>query len=624
LDAAVAQRAPASDTEQVSIPRFGIDWTRWWPVGFLLAGCIFGLTYLKAWSDDASGVHLMFWAAIAVIAVTIACLIASRPTFTGGFCASLALGVLLYLPKLLHSPTIFNYFDELSHLRAAEHLNAGQGLFLENPLNKAVEFFPGLGAAMGVLSSATGLSTFVVGNVLIVTAHALILGALFLLYERIADSTRVGLLSVAIFAASPAYIFFNSYFAYESLALPLAASAMAAIVLSDWISPRAATALLGITIFLGAAVVVTHHITSWVLVGILSVLGLWTTWATGWVNPISKRMIFAAVGTGAAAIAWLALVAPYTLDYVGPTFAEGADALSRLAGGDTEHRQLFYRSTAPMYEKYGSYLAVGILAVAFALTVLQISRRREWRERYLYGALATIGLTYFVSLPISFLLSNSAVSRVWDFAFLGVAPIVALALSHLFAKGRVVYVAVGGLLLFILLLGGVVSRTSLQQGLPGPYEPTADPRSMTADVLSASDWLLGQYGPEHVVTGDHTGFSTFGAYGDQQVTSGQGSGARPWRIFFPEAITPTVLNELNRDEVEYLVVDRRISEQLPRVGWYYSPNEPGALERSTPLPLGSLKKFANSDLFSRIYDNGNIVIYRYLPPPSEVAVAPQQ
>lgn len=606
------RRSDASSTDKKS-KRSPFNWARWWPAGFLLSGCIFGLTYLKAWSADTSGVHLMFWAAIAVMVITTSGLTASGPTRASGFSASLALGGLLYLPKLFHSPAVFNYFDELSHVRAVQHLTAGDGLFLENPINKAVEFFPGLGAAAGTLISATGLSNFSAGNILIATVHALILGALFLLYERISGSSRIGLLAVTIFAASPAFIFFNSYFAYESFALPLAASALTAVVLSDGTSPRTARGLLSISLALCLAVVASHHIASWVLAGLLLLFGLAAIWGRGWLEPISKRLVAAGAVTTAAATSWLIFVAPYTIEYVSPTFAESADAITRIANGSSEHRQLFYRSTAPLYEKYGSYLAVAILAVAFALTVIRISQRGEWWRRYFTAALAVVGVTYFLSLPVSFLISNSAVNRTWDYAFLGVAPIVAIALSPLFAPRRFFKVALGAALVFVIFLGGVVSRTSLHQGLPGKYEPTADPLSMTAEVFVASNWLLEHRGPNNVVTGDRTGFEVFGSYGDQNVISSQGSGARPWRIFFPRTVSQQVLGELNRDRVRYLVVDLRITEFVPRVGWYYSPNEPGSRTRLRPLAKASLTKFARSSYFNRIYDNGNVIIYRYLP-----------
>lgn len=599
-----------------------LTWRHWWPAGFLLAGCIFGLTYLGAWSADSSGgVHLMFWAAVAMIVIATTGLVVAGPTRTSGFSASLALGLLLYLPKLFHSPTFFNYFDELSHWRAAQHLNSGAGLFLENPINKAVEFFPGLGAATGTLVSATGLSTFAAGNILIAAVHALILGALFLLYERVSGSPRVAMVAVVVFAASPAFVFFNSYFAYESLALPLAASVLTAVVLSDRTSPRTARGLLSAAIVLALAVVVTHHITSWVLAAMLLLFGLAAIWGRGWAAPISKHLIAAGAVTAVAVVAWLGFIAPYTVEYVSPTFTDSADAIARLAGGSSEHRQLFYRSTAPFYEKYGSYLAVLILAAAFAFAVVRMYREGRLKREYLTTALAVVGVTYFLSLPIAFLIKDSAVSRVWDFAFIGVAPLVALALTPLFAapsRGRRVFAAA---LVFVIFLGGVVSRTSLQQGLPGSYEPTADPRSMTAEVMAASNWLRQSQGADNVVTGDRTGFAVFGSYGDQDVISGQSTGARPWRIFFPRAITPTVIEELDRDDVQFLVVDRRITRQLPRVGWYYTASEPGARTREHPLDPASLEKFADSDLFSRIYDNGNILIYRYLPPAHGAVVA---
>ena len=111
-----------------------------------------------------------------------------------GFAASLSVGLLLFLPKLLHSPLFFNFFDQLAHVWTLRHLSEGGGLFVENPINKAVEFYPGLESAAGVLTSATGLSEFVAGNILIGGLHALLAGALFLFYERVADSPRVALL----------------------------------------------------------------------------------------------------------------------------------------------------------------------------------------------------------------------------------------------------------------------------------------------------------------------------------------------------------------------------------------------------------------------------------------------
>jgi hypothetical protein len=597
-------------------PGIARHWKQWWPAGLLLSAVIFALTYREAWSSHTSGVHLLFWLAAIVMVITMLGLVVAGPGRISGFVASLSLGLLLYLPKLLHSPLFFNYFDELAHYWTLHHLNEGAGLFIENPINKAVAFYPGLESVAGVLVSATGISEFAASNILIGALHALFAGALFLFYERVADSPRIALLSVIIYAANPGFVFFDSYFAYESFALPLAASAVAAAVLSERMSRRTAYGLLGVSLALCLGVVVSHHATAWVLAGLLLLLGLGAAWERGWAWSFAKRLVALGAITAAVVGVWLAFVAPYTLSYVGPTFAESADAVAGVATGDTESRELFYRSTEPLYEKYGSYLAVFILAGAFAYAVLVLMRRQATRREHLTTPLMIVGALYFLSLPIAFLVSNNAVTRMWEFAFLGVAPLVAVALSDLLATKRTVARVLAGVAVFIVFLGGIVSRTSLEQGLPGAYEPTADPRSMTLDVLAASDWLLENYGPDNPVIGDRAAFSVFGSYGSQQTLSGQNSGTQPWRVFFPRKITPRVLFELDDHDVRFLVIDRRITKLLPRIGWYYSDNEPGAGERQRPLPIARLQKFDHSRLFERIYDNGHILIYRYLPDPA--------
>ena len=595
-------------------------WSRWWPTGLMASGCVFAMTYLSAWSEGPDGAHVLFWVAVALMVLTVAALVAAGPTRTSGFVASLALGALLFLPKLLHSPTFFNYFDEMSHVRAVEELEAGGGLFVENPLNKAVEFYPGLAAAAGVLNSVTGLSTFVAGNLLILMLHALFLGALFLLYERMAGSRQIALLAVAVYAANPAYVFFESYFAYESFALPLAASAFVAVVLSDRLAPRVRAAVVAIAIAIGLVVVVSHHVTSFVLALILLLSALSALWSRGRGDPAARVLLVAGTTVATAVAAWLLLVAPYTSEYIAPTFSDSFEAVGTAAEGEFERRAT-PRSELPVYERYGAYVFPFLLAGAFLVASVGLLYRRAFRREYMTPALVVVGSAYFISLPIAWLTSNSAVTRTWEFAFLGVAPLVAIALARPLLRAPLVLRGLTVVLLFVLFLGGISSRTTLAQGLPGSYEPSADPRSMTGDLLEASRWFRDRFGTGNVVMGDHAAFAVFGAYGDQQVVSGQGTGARPWLVFFPRQITPSVMTELNRDDVQFLVVDRRTTADLPRTGWYYSSNEPGAGTRSGPIPTESLDKFERSPAFETVYDNGNIVIYRYVAEAADASEA---
>jgi len=62
------------------------------------------------------------------------------------------------------------------------------------------------------------------------------------------------------------------------------------------------------------------------------------------------------------------------------------------------------------------------------------------------------------------------------------------------------------------------------------------------------------------------------------------------------------------DGVEYIVSDRRLSEQLPAGGEYF-PDDPKANQYTSPLPLAALTKFDRVEGVGRVFDSGNIVIY---------------
>jgi hypothetical protein len=58
-------------------------------------------------------------------------------------------------------------------------------------------------------------------------------------------------------------------------------------------------------------------------------------------------------------------------------------------------------------------------------------------------------------------------------------------------------------------------------------------------------------------------------------------------------------------DVDFLLVDLRLSTALPVLGFYFEPWEPS----TTPLSAAALLKFNKVDGITRIYDNGYIIIY---------------
>ena len=73
----------------------------------------------------------------------------------------------------------------------------------------------------GTLSKLSGLSVFTSGMMIIGLAKLTTVAVLFLLLETLTGSSRLRLASF-IYAGNPNFLFWDSQFAYESLAIPLA------------------------------------------------------------------------------------------------------------------------------------------------------------------------------------------------------------------------------------------------------------------------------------------------------------------------------------------------------------------------------------------------------------------
>ena len=122
---------------------------------------------------------------------------------------------------------------------------------------------------------------------------------------------------------SAPFIFFNTQFAYQTLALPLAVAALAFIARARWADdPR--PLLSGACVCL-LAVVVTHHVTSWLTVGFLAV---WTIAQRG--GHARRRVFYGAVIAVVATTAWAMIQWSLLREYFGPIFVDWA---GQVTGG---------------------------------------------------------------------------------------------------------------------------------------------------------------------------------------------------------------------------------------------------------------------------------------------------
>jgi hypothetical protein len=574
--------------------------------GFPLAGSGYVLCYTRATDGAGSaGVHALFWAATGLALLTAGAVFAlSIRKRAAALALTLVMGVLLSLPKFLRAPTYFSFYDELAHWRATDDLLGGGRLFAENALNKVVGDYPGLHLLTAATSGLTGGSVFVAGTLAVLAARLAGCVAAYLLAERLFRSPGAGLMTVVLFAANPTFGFFDAQFAYESLALPLIA-----VVLLLALSSAKEQVPVAVPILLTLAVVVTHHVSSYVLAAVLAAVAL-ARWRPG--RPL-RPLLLAGVAT-AATLVWLFAAARYTLVYIGPYVRSNLTSVPQFLTGSTKPRRLFGGFLPiPGYERVASYLSVLVLFGLFIAALWALLRRRLPGERAASWVLAGLGGLYFASLPVVALRGDQTAKRVWEFSFLGLAPLCGLALWWLMRRRAVWARPLGATLLSVVFVGCAAARSGEHIRFPGPFLPSADPRSATQDVLAAARWLRAAHGRDGKVAGDRTLSAIMGSYGAQRPITYQENGQPIWRIFEPQQLSPEVTAEVRESGVGWLAVDMRTAGVFPLTGFYFDESEPGAYV-DTRLSTRGLIKFDGAHGYRRVYDNGNIVLYQVAAP----------
>jgi hypothetical protein len=98
--------------------------------------------YSRAGED---GSLVLFWFGVLLIVLPIAARLTSASASRRERIGLVSLlGIGLFLVKIIHSPVVFTFQDELIHLRSAQDILQQQRLFLPNPTLRVVAYFPGL------------------------------------------------------------------------------------------------------------------------------------------------------------------------------------------------------------------------------------------------------------------------------------------------------------------------------------------------------------------------------------------------------------------------------------------------------------------------------------------------
>ena len=273
---------------------------------------------------SSSGADHLYWVGQGFILAPTSVRLLSRRALTSSETLSLitVLTIAEYLVGVCYSPAAFTFSDELEHLRSTVSILQTGNLPTVNYLLPISPHYPGLEEATSALASGTGLSVFVSGLIVAGLTHLLFVYTLYLLFREISRSYRIAGVAVLCYASNSHFASFDSLYVYQTLALPF----LGLTLLAAWrlASVREAGQRIGwltLAILTIAATVVTHHVTSYVLVAALALITMAAVVTANW-----QSAAWAAVLTllsAAAVVAWFVFAAPETWIYLRP-FAESS------------------------------------------------------------------------------------------------------------------------------------------------------------------------------------------------------------------------------------------------------------------------------------------------------------
>jgi hypothetical protein len=589
--------------------RLHLRYVTWGALPYLAITTSLGLLGIafayRASYDGATWAGLGRWLGLACMFLPVAARLLMRGPSRAervGLLGLLSIG--FYLVKILYSPFDFKFVDELQHWRtAADLLTTGQ-LFTYNYSLPLSPFYPGLEIITTALVNVTGLHVVTAGLMVVGASKVLFILALYLFYEHVSRSAYVASLGALVAMTNPHFLIFSSSFAYQSLALPLAVLALLLLAKLTRLEGRAFDLTLAASVFVIFAVITTHHVTAFML---LAFLGLWAVVAMfvrrsdSAPERTKERLVAGSslvIGVTLLSL-WITFVAVSTSAYLSQPLLDAFKDVLEFMWRDADAPLL--RTPNPLHELIISAVTVVLFSCAL-LYGLWVAFRR-YRHNALALALGLGSLSYFVSVALRFSGQGAELSgRLWSFVFVALAFTVALGFAWLRRTAPNLAYPLQLLTLTVFFLGSVTAGyPAAFSRLPGSYLPSAFERSVEAQGVSVALWSR-QLGEGQRIATDFTNQALLNTYGDQNaVRTLTDAMSAP-------TLTPEVWEDLKTEAVDYVLTDFRLTEALPKTGYYFDPSDVSTFVYEDPLPRGSFEKFMTpgSDL---LLDAGDLKLF---------------
>jgi hypothetical protein len=528
---------------------------------------------------------------------------------------TLYMSLALLATRFVLYPGQFVNHDELINYRVLLSIERSGHLFTPNSLLPDTADYPGTEIAAAAVHQLTGLSLHSSGIAILVAVRIVTTIALVRIIQRVSNSVPAGCLAALIYATNPQYIFFNSQFSYQSVALPLCFFCIYIFAIDQY--PRS---LLGIipSAAIILAITATHHLTSLALV---TVLWVWYLFARIIRRSVNQLLPLAITGMMIVAV-WTWFARSTIVPYISEIFHYGLANITSLVNGRSSHK--YFADSAgdrnPVWQD--------VMALASVLLIMTALIPSLWLAVIRYRLLSAAALVLFAIaaiypiVPAGHLANVTAEisDRASGFVFVGLGYIVATwwlrnvpfhrhAKTSRFTVARRTWLLVVGLT--VCFVGGAVLSGSDWVYGPGRYLVSADNRSVDQLALQAAYWEGQNLPPDSRVYTDRVNGVLSAVYGDQHVLTALGDGIDEGSVstLLLRQITPSDTNLACAVHIQFLIADERLATSLPHLGIYVDNGEYLYGFRKMPPPSSALTKFNSIPGAQRIFDNGSIRIY---------------
>jgi uncharacterized membrane protein len=593
-------------------------------------------------SDQAE--FAWFWLGMALIELPLIAIVACRVISEAArYATTILLGILTYAPKLLRDPSSPDFHDEFAHWRDVYDIISTGKLFGPVPIVPIISRYPGLHATVAALVNATGLTIWQGATLLLIVLHVACFLGIAALAQAIGFDSRTAAFAAITYSFNSSFLYFDTEFGYESMAIALLIWALVAFVQAIRAdSGRERAAWCCVTVLLCAGTAVTHHLSAINLAIVMALVSLalsvpWLARRQGWIRTAATAWSLT-LFMGLSIAGWIHFVAPATVAYLSPYLGTGLSELMQVAAGSNSGRQLFSASLSPSWEHQAAF-AVTVIAFCMAIAGVLIIRSRiksgllqRGRPRSILLGFTVLGLVYFPSTL--FLLSSAGAEgarRSWAISWIGLAIFTApVAIWLLDWAGQRVHVLSRATFRFglaavlvISLAGGTAAGLDPSYRFPGPFLYGSDSRSETAELGAMSQWFLQRFGPgNNIVTDRYTGLviASFGL----QNTATPSAGFPTYDLYLDKPGQPIgpafLLADLSSSHYLYLIVDKRMALDTPRVGVYFEPDEPSSfvLANGQSVFKGRLSKFNTTLWMDKVFQSDNYSVYRMNLPVASV------